>query len=132
MDDPISVLHPHQPINVRPTTSLRDAIKIMLARGIGSVLIVDGEGRLLWYSQRTRSLTKIAGQVTNCEEVSVQEFMTREPETVTATDKLAFALLKMDVGGYRHLPVVKDGKPAGVISVRDLLRHITRLCNEYG
>ena len=51
---------------------------------------------------------------------------------MTATDKLAFALLKMDVGGYRHLPVVKDGKPAGVISVRDLLRHITRLCNEYG
>ena len=43
-------------------------------------------------------------------------------------DTLAFALHKMDVGGYRHLPVLKDGKPTGVISVRDMLRHITRLC----
>jgi CBS domain-containing protein len=36
----------------------------------------------------------------------------------------------MDIGGYRHLPVVKDGKPVGVISVRDLLRHITKLCKD--
>ena len=34
----------------------------------------------------------------------------------------------MDVGGYRHLPVIHDGRPIGVISVRDMLRHITRLC----
>jgi CBS domain-containing protein len=34
----------------------------------------------------------------------------------------------MDVGGYRHLPVLKEGLPVGVISVRDMLRHITRLC----
>ena len=33
---------------------------------------------------------------------------------------------KMGVGGYRHLPVLKDGQPTGVISVRDLLRHVTR------
>jgi hypothetical protein len=36
----------------------------------------------------------------------------------------------MDIGGYRHMPVVADGKPTGVISVRDMLRHITRLCKE--
>jgi len=33
----------------------------------------------------------------------------------------------MDAGGYRHLPVVLDGKPVGVISVRDVLRHLTTL-----
>ena len=54
--------------------------------------------------------------------------MTAKPETVTAKDTLAFALHKMDVGGYRHLPVLHDGMPAGVISVRDMLRHITRMC----
>ena len=42
--------HPHQPIAVKLTTSLRDAIKTMLARGIGSVLIVDDEGKLLVFS----------------------------------------------------------------------------------
>ncbi len=56
--------------------------------------------------------------------------MTSNPETVGPTDSLAFALHKMDCGGYRHLPVVKDGQPLGVISVRDMLRHITGLCRK--
>jgi CBS domain-containing protein len=54
--------------------------------------------------------------------------MTRNPETVSLNDSLALALQKMDVGGYRHLPVVEDGKPVGVISVRDMMRHLTKLC----
>ncbi len=56
--------------------------------------------------------------------------MTANPECVNADDTLAFALHKMDVGGYRHLPVLHEGKPAAVISVRDLLRHITRMCKD--
>jgi CBS domain-containing protein len=35
----------------------------------------------------------------------------------------------MDNGGYRHLPVLKDGKPIAMISVRDMLKHILYLCN---
>jgi CBS domain-containing protein len=54
--------------------------------------------------------------------------MTPNPETVSSGDTLAFALHKMDGGGYRHLPVISGGRPTGVISVRDLLRHFTRLC----
>jgi CBS domain-containing protein len=53
--------------------------------------------------------------------------MTRSPETVAPADILAVALGKMDSGGYRHLPVVDGGKPIGVISVRDVLRHLTSL-----
>ena len=60
----------------------------------------------------------------------VEPFMTPNPETVTAEDTLAFALHKMDIGGYRHLPVLTDDRPSGVISVRDLLRHFTRLCKD--
>jgi CBS domain-containing protein len=55
----------------------------------------------------------------------VAEFMTPAPETVESDARIAFALHKMDVGGYRHLPVLTDGKISGVISVRDILRYIT-------
>jgi CBS domain-containing protein len=55
----------------------------------------------------------------------VRDFMTRSPETVEANARIAFAVHKMDVGGYRHLPVVSDGRIKGVISVRDILRYIT-------
>ncbi len=54
---------------------------------------------------------------------------TADLETVRLTDPLAFVLHKMDGGGgYRHLPVVQDGRVLGMLSVRDMLRHITRLC----
>ena len=54
--------------------------------------------------------------------------MTTRPAAVAAADTLDFVLHKMDGGGYRHVPVVNDGKPVGIISVRDMLRHITKLC----
>ena len=60
----------------------------------------------------------------------VSEFMTRDPEAVSPQHTLAFALHKMDCGGYRHVPILEDGHPVAMISVRDMLRHITRLCRE--
>ena len=52
--------------------------------------------------------------------------MTESPETLEADDKIAFALHKMDVGGYRHIPILSDGEISGIISVRDILGHLTR------
>jgi CBS domain-containing protein len=73
-------------------------------------------------------LTRVAGLVENYAERTVAEFMTPEPESVQIQDRLAFALHKMDTGGYRHLPVLREGKPVGMISVRDVMRHITGMC----
>jgi len=50
--------------------------------------------------------------------------MTHEPVTLEAKDKIAFALHKMHVGGYRHLPIMTDGKLTGVISIRDILNYL--------
>lgn len=130
MEDAVTVLHPRQPVNVRPTATVREAIGIMLARDIGSLLVVDRDGKLMGIFSERDLLTKVVGTRASYAELPVHDVMTPDPETVAPTDKLAFALHKMDVGGYRHLPVVKDGKPIGVISVRDMLRHITRLCKE--
>ena len=40
-------------------------------------------------------------------------------------DKIAFALHKMNVGGYRHIPILFQGKLVGVISIRDILRYLS-------
>jgi CBS domain-containing protein len=130
MDDPVSVLQPRKAVTLSPDATVDEAIRIMLERDIGAVLIVAADGRLVGIFSERDLLTRVAGQVPDYADRPVSEFMTSAPETVRPTDTLAFALHKMDSGGYRHLPVLKDGQPLGMLSVRDMLRHITRLCKE--
>jgi signal-transduction protein with cAMP-binding, CBS, and nucleotidyltransferase domain len=47
--------------------------------------------------------------------------MTRKPRTVDPDKEIGHALLMMYDGGFRHVPVVEDGKPLGMISARDAL-----------
>jgi CBS domain-containing protein len=128
MEDRVSVLRPKAPVTVSPTTTVQQAIQVMLGHKLGALLVVDDGGKLVGVLSERDLLKKVAPLPDPYAELYVEDFMTPDPETVTAEDTLAFALHKMDVGGYRHLPVLSGGKPAGVISVRDMLRHITRLC----
>src|SRR6516164_622283 len=60
MDDPVSILRPREPVVVRPTVTVYEAIRLMLARNIGSVLVVDGEGKLQGVFSERDLLTKVA------------------------------------------------------------------------
>jgi CBS domain-containing protein len=127
MEDSVSVLRPRQAVTLPPQATVREAVQTMLTHDIGAVLVVDG-GRLVGIFSERDLLTKVASPTEDHMGRPLCDFMTPEPETVRPTDTLAFVLHKMDCGGYRHLPVLEDGRPLGMISVRDMLRHITRLC----
>jgi CBS domain-containing protein len=130
MEDPVGSLCHHEPVTVRSNATVHEAIQTMLGPGIGALLVVDDAGKLVGIFSERDLLTKAAEHHASFHQLGVKQFMTPNPEAVQATDTLAFALHKMDVGGYRHLPVIRDGRPAAVISVRDMLRHITRLCKD--
>jgi CBS domain-containing protein len=127
--DPVSILDPRPPITVSANATLGDAMRQMMTSRTGAVLVTSDTGDLIGILTERDFLTKVAGEV-GFESLPVSRFMTPNPETVAPTDVLAFALGKMDAGGYRHLPVVLAGKPVGVISVRDILRHLTEVCPE--
>ena len=131
MEDPVSVLQPAQTDHARPTTTVRDAMRIMLARDIGALLVVDDDGKLLGIFSERDLLTKVAGDtrlITPTDRSGLHD--AQAPRRLPRPTRWPFALHKMDVGGYRHLPVLEEGRPVGVISVRDMLRHITRLCRQ--
>jgi CBS domain-containing protein len=130
MEDKVGLLHPKAPVTIKPDTTVQAAIQVMLEHDIGAVLVVDSQGKLLGVFSERDLLKKIAGIHQNLIDLPVASYMTSHPETVTTTDTLDFVLHKMDVGGYRHLPVLQGERPVGVISVRDMLKHITRLCKE--
>ncbi len=129
MADTVAVLKPRPPVTVHETAPLGTAVGVMIATKVGAVLVTGADDSLVGILTERDFLAKVAGQ-NGYEGLPVRQFMTSNPETVSPTDPLAFALRKMDVGGYRHLPVVEHGKPVGVISVRDVLRHITKLCKD--
>jgi CBS domain-containing protein len=128
LEDTVAALKPRRALTLPPTAVVGEAIRTMLTCDVGAVLIADDGGRLLGIFSERDLLTKVAGVVPDYAARPVRDFMTADPETVRPTDSLAFVLHKMDGGGYRHLPVSQDGRVVGMISVRDLMRHITRLC----
>ena len=106
-DDKIGVLGPAEAICLRETATVSEAIERMLARRQAGVLIVDGDGRL----------TGI--------------FTERDPEALTAGDRIAFAVHCMSVAGYRTVPLVSDDRrPIGVVTVNDVIRWLAGLFPE--
>lgn len=132
MEDPVSRLQPRRAVTIHPARTVKQAIDTMLSHDIGAVLIVDDFGKLLGIFSERDLLAKVADPTVDHTQRPVSDFMTPNPQTVRPTDTLAYVMHQMDVGGYRHLPVLKDGQPLGMISVRDMLRHMTRLCNTIG
>ena len=123
MEEPVRGLKPARPIRVSPDTPLREAVQTMIDKKIGCVLVTDGAELVGIFTERDL-LMQIAGREQALLEDPVREWMTPNPETVEEDDSVAFAIHKMDIGGYRHLPVLQGGRPTGIISVRDVVRHL--------
>lgn len=98
---------------------LGEAAKRMAARGVGAVLVMEGE-RLEGILTERDLMRAVAGGYS--ENAVVGEWMTRHPETVEASDATDHAASLMIHGGFRHLPVVDEGRVCGIISIRDLMR----------
>lgn len=130
MYDQVKTLKQQAPVTLAQTANLGEAIAMMLEKNVGAILIVDEAGKLVGIFSERDLLKRIAGQTTSYADLPVTQFMTPRPESVSNTDTLNFVLQKMDAGGYRHVPVLDDGRPVGIISARDMLRFMTRLCRD--
>jgi len=121
---PISVLCPREPFCVRPDALVREVIAGMTEKNVGCVLVEENANLLGVFSERD-VLNKVAVNKANLDR-PVAEFMTPSPATATKTDSIGFVLQTMDLGGYRHLPIVNSANIAtGIISARDVLRFLS-------
>lgn len=122
--DRIERLWPKSPSAVAPETSVGEVLQKMVDQRIGCVMIVD-QGKLLGIFSERDALMKLNTDAPKFLKRPISQFMTADPVTLETNDKIAYALHKMNVGGYRHVPILFDGKLAGVISIRDILRYLT-------
>jgi CBS domain-containing protein len=108
---------------VEPSTDVDEAIRRMHADGTDCVLVVDG-GRLVGIFTDRDAVLKVAG--TSLGDRSIGGLMTRDPVVLRHDETIAVAINKMAVGGFRHIPIVEDGRPTGVVSAKDVFRHLAR------
>jgi CBS domain-containing protein len=119
--EPIRVLEPRRPLSLAPSASVRDAIRIMREHRIGCVLVVEEE-RLVGIITERDLLLKLDGPNLD---PPVGTLMTRDPEVLTPDAPIVYALNKMSVGGFRHVPLVDEQKrPVGIVSVKDIIDYI--------
>jgi CBS domain-containing protein len=124
MTAPIRALDPRAPVCVAPDATLAQAVARMNEEKIGALLVED-QGKLVGIFTERDVLTRVAGRGLDFTRFQVREFMTADPEALSLDHKLAYALNKMVIGGYRHVPLVEaDGRPVGMISVRDVVEFI--------
>jgi CBS domain-containing protein len=123
LEDPLSQLNAPEPICLHGEDTVGRAVDLMRRRRYGSVLVVDGTGKLSGILTERDLLTLDRGQG-SMSELLLEDVMTTLPKTLREEDTIAHALNRMAVGGYRHLPILRDGFPVAFTSIRGILRYI--------
>jgi CBS domain-containing protein len=124
--DRVRIFQGRSPLVVSPTMPLREVMRLLVDNRVGCVLVVD-KGKLAGIFTERDVLLKVGERAAELGTKPVSEFMTASVQSLPASAKIAFAVQRMDIGGYRHIPVVNDaGEPTGIFSVRDILSYLTR------
>jgi CBS domain-containing protein len=131
MEDACDCLRLIHPVNVSVDDSVAHTIELMKEHGVGCALVLEGEKLVGIFTERDILMT-LVGADKDLERLMVREVMISDPVKLREDDTMASALNKMSVGGFRHLPVVREGNiPIGVVSIKDILGYIcTRLRRE--
>jgi CBS domain-containing protein len=110
-------------VTATPDASLQ-AIALELARnGIGALIVINSDGEIEGAISERDIVTAIASNGASALEESVAQHMTPQPPFVAETDSVDRAMELMTVQRRRHLPVVQEGRLAGLISIGDVVKY---------
>ena len=118
---------------IGPRATLADVVRMLVELNCGSLVVCDGDAMVGIITERD-ILKTVAARPKPLEEISVEERMTRDALTAVPEDEVEDVMGLMTQRRIRHLPVLEDGKLAGIISIGDVVKaHHDRLCmeNEY-
>lgn len=90
---------------------------------IGAVVVAGADGAISGILSERDIVRACAAHGAEALHSTAGQLMTRNVVTVTPDDTIATVMERMTAGRFRHLPVIKNGKLAGVISIGDVVKH---------
>lgn len=114
------LMEPNKFIALSPETTVTKAAELMAEKRTGTVVIVEQECLIGIFTERDVLFRVIACGL-DPRTTRLAEVMTADPKTVISDTSYGHALLIMQENGFRHTPVVENGKPVGIVSSRNAL-----------
>ncbi len=123
--DRIGKLNPREPLVVEADATISWVLKLLYDHAVGCAVVISKERVPVGIFSERDALMRLGVNAKAMAQRPVTDFMTSSPETLEESDKIAYALHRMDLGGFRHVPVMSEGRVSGVISVRDVLKYVS-------
>ena len=126
------IIRDQRPLQMRADATIAEACTAMHGRRVGAVLVTDLGGQLKGIFTG-RDAVRCLAQGCDARHTKLHEVMTADPVTLTPEQSAIEALRLLDNGGFRHLPICRDGKAVGIVSRYDFraMEH-SRLDEETG
>lgn len=115
-----NVMQPRKFLTAAPETFVSEAAKLMAAKNAGAIMVVESN-RLIGIFTERDVVFRVVARGLDPHVTSLAEVMTRGPHSIDPDKPFGYALLLMQEKGFRHLPVVQDGKPIGIVSSRSAM-----------
>ncbi len=103
-----------------PDTTVSKAAKLMAKKNVGAVMVVENE-RLVGIFTERDAVFRVIAKGRDTQTTVLADVMTSTPQTVDPDKTFGYALLMMHENGFRHVPVIENGKPIGIVSSRNAL-----------
>jgi CBS domain-containing protein len=107
-------------LTAAPEITVREAVKLMAKRNVGAVMVV-GDGKLVGIFTERDAVSRVLARDRDARTTRLADVMTAKPMTVSPGKSFGYALLMMHDHGFRHVPVIDDGKLVGMVSARNAL-----------
>ena len=113
----------HDLWSIAPDATVYDAIALMAERGIGALVVMDGEQLVGIVSERDYA-RKVILQDRSSRDTPVSTIMSTDIVSVRPEQSIEGCMALMTEKRIRHLPVVHDGRVVGILSIGDLVKFI--------
>jgi CBS domain-containing protein len=111
--------------SVGPDTLVTECVRIMSAKKIGALIVMDGEKLVGIFTERD-ALNKVLAAGLEPGRTKVSVVMTKDPYSIPPTTTVGEAMELVTKRRFRHLPIVKNGKVLAVISSGDLTHWLVK------